>query len=108
MIRTLHRECRHVCQLALQTIAGKTGKLPPELNRYIPKTWLFWHRWENGGVCPITQKPLVREEVGGRTTCWSPARQKLTASKADAAKVARVPKKKIAPRRPRHGTKASQ
>ena len=25
----------------------------------------------------IDAQPLVREEVGGRTTCWSPARQKL-------------------------------
>jgi len=76
-IRTLHRECRHVCKLALEKIAGKGGKLPPELNKYIPKSWLFCHRWESGGRCPITKKPLVREEVGGRTTCWSPARQKL-------------------------------
>jgi len=76
-ILALHRECRHVCRLALETIAGKGGKLPPELNKFIPKTWLFWHRWENGGRCPITKRPLVREEVGGRTTCWSPARQKL-------------------------------
>ncbi len=78
-IRTLHRKCRHVCKLALEMIAGKGGKLPPELNRYIPKTWLFRHRWKNGGLCPITKKPLIREEVGGRTTCWSPARQKLRA-----------------------------
>ncbi len=76
-IRALHRECRHVCKLALEKIAGMGGKLPPWLNEKIPKSWLFWHRWENGGRCPITKKPLVREEVGGRTTCWSPARQKL-------------------------------
>ena len=76
-IRILHRECRRVCRLALKTIAGQGGKLPPELNRHIPKTWLFWHRWENGGLCPRTKTPLVREDVGGRTTCWSPARQKL-------------------------------
>ena len=76
-VRTLHRECRKVCRLALDTIAGKGAYLPPDLNKHIPKTWLFWHRWENGGLCPRTQKPLHREEVGGRTTCWSPARQKL-------------------------------
>lgn len=79
-IVALHRECRHVCKIALETIAGKGGKLPPSLNKNIPKSWLFWHRWENGGLCPITKKPLVREEVGGRTTCWSPARQKLKPS----------------------------
>ena len=78
-IRTLHRECRRVCQLALNTIAGKGSYLPPDLNAHIPKSWLFWHRWEDGGICPRTKKPLCREEVGGRTTCWSPSRQKLRA-----------------------------
>lgn len=103
MVRALHRECRHVCELALATIAGKGGKLPPELNQHIPKSWLFWHRWENGGRCPITKKPLVREEVGGRTTCWSPARQKLKSSAKSAGEVARSPKEKMEPRRPRRG-----
>lgn len=77
-VRILHRECRQVCRLALDTIAGRGDYLPPDLNAHIPKTWLFWHRWEDGGRCPRSGKPLVREEVGGRTTCWSPARQKLS------------------------------
>jgi formamidopyrimidine-DNA glycosylase len=77
-IRTLHRECRNVCRLALETIAGKGNRLPPHLNAHIPKTWLFWHRWEDGGKCPRTKKLLIREEIGGRTTCWSPGRQKLS------------------------------
>jgi formamidopyrimidine-DNA glycosylase len=76
-IRALHRECRHVCRLALVTIAGRGRRLPPHLNAHIPKTWLFWHRWEDGGKCPRTKAPLVRAEIGGRTTCWSPARQTL-------------------------------
>ena len=76
-IRTLRRECRHLCRIALDTIAGKGRYLPPDLNHHIPRSWLFWHRWEDGGLCPRTKKPLVRETVGGRTTCWSPARQKL-------------------------------
>ena len=76
-VKTLHRECRRVCRLALATIAGKGRRLPPSLNAHIPKTWLFWHRWEDGGRCPRTKKPLQRGEIGGRTTCWSPARQKL-------------------------------
>ena len=76
-VSALHRECRRVCRLALETIAGKGDYLPPNLNAHIPKSWLFWNRWENGGLCPRTKKPLIREEVGGRTTCWSPARQKL-------------------------------
>jgi formamidopyrimidine-DNA glycosylase len=81
-VRKLHGECRRVCRLALDTIAGKGPNLPPDLNAHIPKSWLFWHRWENGGLCPRTKKPLIREDVGGRTTCWSPARQKLTRSKS--------------------------
>ena len=75
-IRTLWRECRKVARLALDTIAGKGNYLPPNLNAHIPRSWLFWHRWEDGGRCPKTKKPLKRAEVGGRTTCWSPARQK--------------------------------
>jgi formamidopyrimidine-DNA glycosylase len=76
-VRMLWAVCRRVARLALDTIAGKGDYLPPDLNAHIPRSWLFWHRWEDGGRCPKTKKPLVREEVGGRTTCWSPARQKL-------------------------------
>jgi formamidopyrimidine-DNA glycosylase len=68
-VRTLHRELRWVCRRALATI-GETFADPP-------KSWLFLHRWESGGRCPKTKKPLARAEIGGRTTCWSPARQKL-------------------------------
>lgn len=74
--RRLWRECRNVCRLALRTIAGVGGKLPPDLNMHIPDTWLFNHRWTEGGRCPRTRRPLIREEIGGRTTCWSPGRQK--------------------------------
>lgn len=76
-IRALWRECRHVAKLALNVIAGRGKKLPPELNHDIPNSWLFPHRWQKGGTCPITKKPLAHAEIGGRTTCWSPARQKL-------------------------------
>lgn len=75
--KKLWQECRRVCRLALDTIAGKGNDLPPNLNVRIPKSWLFWHRWEDGGRCPKTKRPLMRKEIGGRTTCWSPARQKL-------------------------------
>jgi formamidopyrimidine-DNA glycosylase len=71
-IKRIHRECRWVCDHALQTI-GETFTDPP-------KTWLFPHRLEKGGKCPRTGASLVREDIGGRTTCWSPARQKLTPS----------------------------
>ena len=76
-IKSLHRECRFVCRGALRYNAGVGGQMPPELNAFMPASWLFNHRWTDGGRCPRTKKPLVRAEVGGRTTCWSPARQKL-------------------------------
>lgn len=36
-----------------------------------PKSWLFRHRWKDGGICPKTGDLLIREVIGGRTTCWS-------------------------------------
>lgn len=75
--RMLWRECRRVCRLALATIAGRGENLPHDLNVNIPETWLFRHRWRAGGRCPRSGVPLRREVIGGRTTCWSPARQKL-------------------------------
>ncbi|MDB6166593.1 MAG: mutM [Lacunisphaera sp.] len=76
-IRALHRACQKVCRLALDTIAGKGKYLPSDLNVHIPKTWLFRHRWRMGGKDPLTGTKLAHATIGGRTTCWSPARQKL-------------------------------
>lgn len=81
-VRALWRESRHVCALALDAIAGRGDTLPADLNVGIPSTWLFHHRWEDGGVCPRTKRPLMRATIGGRTTCWSPARQGESASRA--------------------------
>jgi formamidopyrimidine-DNA glycosylase len=41
-----------------------------------PDDWLFNHRWKDGGICPQTGLPLKREQIGGRTTCWSPKWQR--------------------------------
>jgi len=71
-VKTLHKECRWVCRQALKIVGNASDELPDP-----PKTWLFPHRWANGGRCPKTGAKLLREQVGGRTTCWSPARQKL-------------------------------
>jgi formamidopyrimidine-DNA glycosylase len=68
-IKTLWKECRWVCRRALKII-GVNFSEPPD-------TWLFPHRWRDGGHCPKTGAKLVREPIGGRTTCWSPGRQKL-------------------------------
>lgn len=66
----LYKEIKQVCHDAMEVIAPDWSE-PPD-------SWLFNHRWKDGGICPKTGKPLVREEIGGRTTCYSPARQKLT------------------------------
>jgi formamidopyrimidine-DNA glycosylase len=68
-VAALHRQTRWVAEHALKTI-GETFADPPP-------SWLFRHRWKDGGRCPKTGEVLVREEIGGRTTCWSPGRQAL-------------------------------
>ena len=72
-VRKLHATLREVCAEAMEVI-GKDWSDPPD-------TWLFNHRWKDGGRCPRTKKPLVREDIGGRTTCWSPTRQSLGAER---------------------------
>lgn len=68
-----------ICEVvedALREIAGQGAPtVPHELNERVPDDWLFNHRWRAGGLCPRSGKPLVRETIGGRTTCWSPAWQ---------------------------------
>ncbi len=64
----LFTEIKSVCHQAIEMIAPDWGE-PPD-------SWLFLHRWKDNGVCPKTGKPLQRETIGGRTTCWSPAWQK--------------------------------
>jgi formamidopyrimidine-DNA glycosylase len=79
-IAALHRETRWVAREALRIVGTDYSELP--------QNWLFHHRWEKGGICPVTKVPLKREEIGGRTTCWSPGRQKLrpTAKSAKAGR----------------------
>ncbi len=83
-VKALWRECRRVCRLALEKIAGRGEHLPRDLNVNIPESWLFRHRWRPGGHDPRTHTPLAHAEIGGRTTCWSPARQKLKVGRASA------------------------
>jgi len=67
--KALFREIRWVCRAALRIIGTNWGDPP--------KSWLFPHRWEKGGTCPRTGAKLQHATIGGRTTCWSPERQKL-------------------------------
>lgn len=81
-IKTLYREIRAVCRNAMNNIAGRGDLLPHDLNVGIPDTWLFNHRWRDGGTCPRSGVPLERAEIGGRTSCWSPARQQFRPTKS--------------------------
>jgi len=76
-VRALWQACRTVARQALAAIAGRGDTLPADLNVGIPQSWLFHHRWQQGGTCPKTKTPLAHATIGGRTTCWSPARQTL-------------------------------
>ena len=68
-VKRLHKETRWVAREALRLVGEEIDS--------IPQSWLFHHRWEDGGKCPKTGVALKREEIGGRTTRWSPGRQKL-------------------------------
>lgn len=72
-IKRLHSTLRQVCRDALKVI-GKDWSDPPS-------HWLFNHRWSDGGKCPTSRALLKRAPIGGRTTCWSPAKQKLGAER---------------------------
>jgi formamidopyrimidine-DNA glycosylase len=70
-ITTLYREIRTVCREALRLMSKEWSDAPD--------SWLFNYRWKKGGTCPRTGAKLQHATIGGRTTCWSPARQKLRA-----------------------------
>ncbi len=67
----LWRVVRRVCSQALRVI-GETWDEPP-------RSWLFQHRWKDGGRCPRRGcgAELQREKLGGRTACWCPHCQRL-------------------------------
>lgn len=67
--KALYTAIRGVCRDALRII-GERWDDPPD-------SWLFNHRWKKGGTCPKTGAKLKHATIGGRTTCWSPGRQKL-------------------------------
>lgn len=69
----LYAQIREVCQDALRVIGTDWGT-PPD-------NWLFNHRWKDGGHCPKSGVALKREQIGGRTTCWSPKWQTYRGTK---------------------------
>ncbi len=61
--RLLWREVRSVCRESIRRIDSDWN---------YPVSWLFPHRWRGGGSCPRCRSALLRETIGGRTTCWCP------------------------------------
>jgi len=66
--KRLFKQIKFVAHGAIKSV-GKHGGDPP-------KSWLFHSRWKDGLKCPKTKNPLIREQIGGRTTCWCPIVQK--------------------------------
>lgn len=61
---------------AIRTVLAHAVKVGSDHERF-PKTWIFSHRWGGSrGSTKIAGHPIVREDVGGRTTAWVPTRQK--------------------------------
>jgi len=60
----------------IRSVLARAVKVGADHERF-PKSWLFAHRWGGTrGADQISGQRIVREEVGGRTTAWVPARQK--------------------------------
>jgi formamidopyrimidine-DNA glycosylase len=60
---------------AIRAVLTRAVEVGAEHHRF-PKSWLFPHRWGGSrGSASIAGQPIVREEVGGRTTAWVPSRQ---------------------------------
>jgi formamidopyrimidine-DNA glycosylase len=61
---------------SIRSVLARAVKVEADHRRF-PKSWLFEHRWGGTrGAEQIAGQPIVREEVGGRTTAWVPTRQK--------------------------------
>jgi formamidopyrimidine-DNA glycosylase len=67
-MRKLRAKMKSICRAALRTVGEDDGDLP--------RSWLFHHRWEDGGHCPADRSALRRGQCGGRTTCWCPSCQR--------------------------------
>lgn len=63
----LWRSTRKLARDALRVIGTDWSTPPP--------SWLFNHRWREGGTCPRDGSPLIRESVAGRTTAFCPVCQ---------------------------------
>lgn len=59
----LYRELRRVARDAVRLVRDDWG---------YPATWLFAHRWADGGTCPRCGAGILRPRIGGRTTAFCP------------------------------------
>lgn len=78
---TIYDAIRHICQTAVDKLGDSDA---------FPEDWLFNHRWGKGGKDAVTALPngekLAFITVGGRTSCYAPARQKKSGHVAASAK----------------------
>ncbi len=65
-VAAIWKVTREVSRQAMRVIGNDWGD-PPD-------SWLFNHRWKDGGFCPrkTCGTVLVRADLRGRTTCWCP------------------------------------
>ena len=61
-IKSLWRETREVCRIALETVGS--GSPDP------PAGWFFHVRWTSRGKCPRCGKSIETATIAGRTTRW--------------------------------------
>jgi formamidopyrimidine-DNA glycosylase len=61
---SLRKTLQSICRTSMRTIARDWSDPP--------KSWLFSHRWKDGGKCPRCGTALKRGDFRGRTACWCP------------------------------------
>ena len=67
-------ELRRV-RAALKSVAEQAVAVDADADRF-PRGWMFHRRWDHRIGTGPRGEPLVRQQIGGRTTTWAPSRQK--------------------------------
>lgn len=67
-------DCKNL-NTALASVISHAVEVGADKDKF-PKEWLFHYRWGGAkGDELIDGQPIVREQIGGRTTAWVPTRQ---------------------------------
>ena len=66
---TIYRATKFVARESLNSLGRDDSDLPA--------SWLIHQRWKRDGICPRHRTALQRADIGGRTTAWCPACQKI-------------------------------